>query len=73
MLVSFIAIFVLFTLISIPAICIFSSYDGLEGLSNYSKAKYSIGNMGFSENICVSMYLGVGQEHAIQCKVGTIA
>lgn len=73
MLSSFIIVFFIFSLISIPAIGIFSSYNGLADLSNYSKTKYSLGNLGFSENICVSMYVGVGMAHNIQCKVGTIS
>lgn len=52
-------LFAIFTLLSIPAIAIYSSHDGLEGQANYSRAKYSLGNMGFSGATCSSMFLGV--------------
>ena len=59
MLVYLMSIFAFFTLLQIPSIYFYQSYKGLEGLSNYSKAKYSIGNMGFSGPNCVSTYVGL--------------
>jgi hypothetical protein len=61
MLSSFIAVFLIFSILSIPAICIYSSHEGMVGLTNYAKARFSLGNMGFSTNICTSMFLGVGK------------
>lgn len=51
--------FLLFTLLSIPALVIYSSYDGLSWLGNYSKTKYSLGNMGFTGYYCDSTYYGL--------------
>ena len=56
-----IGLFMLFTLLSIPAIAIYSKYDGISGLSNYSRAKYSLGNMGFSSANCQSIQILVGE------------
>ena len=73
MLSSLIIIFLLFSLLIIPSLYIYSSYNGMEGLQNYSKAKYSIGNLGFSGVTCLSIYLGLGDKHMqIGCRVGTI-
>jgi hypothetical protein len=52
MLTYLIGIFLLFSLMMIPAIYTYLSYNGLEGLISYSKSKYSIGNFGFSETVC---------------------
>ena len=65
MLSYFIAIFLLFSILSIPSIVIYSSYDGLDDLSNYSKARFSLGNIGYSGSVCMSMYIGVGKDHTI--------
>ena len=51
--------FLFFSILMIPAVFIYSSNNGLEGLNNYFKARYSLGNIGFSGDICRSMYLGL--------------
>eukprot|EP00347_Sterkiella_histriomuscorum_P002409 403368266 len=73
MIKTFIFLFFVFSLLSIPAIGIYSSHKGLEGLQNYSRAKFSLGNMGFSDSICMSMYLGVDGPQQIQCREGKIS
>ena len=65
--------FIIFTILSIPALAIYAKYNGLEGLSNYSKAKYSIGNMGFSGPNCVSTYVGLQYQQKLYCQVGQIS
>lgn len=72
MLYYLIGIFIVFSILSIPSIVIYSSYDGLAELSNYSKSKYTLGNMGYSGATCSSMYLGVGKEQTISCDNGKI-
>jgi hypothetical protein len=71
MLTYLIGIFSLFTLLSIPAIGIFSANNGLEGLNNYSKAKFSLGNLGFSDSNCLNTYIGMTESPNMKCKVGT--
>eukprot|EP00347_Sterkiella_histriomuscorum_P007945 403346963 len=68
---TMIVLFFTFTLLSIPALSIYGKYDGLKGLSNYSRAQYSLGNMGFSAPMCQSIQLGV-QQIELKCKVGHI-
>jgi hypothetical protein len=53
MVFGFIWLFVVLTLIMLPAMLIFGSQEGLKGTYNYDKAKYSLGNMGFSSSQCV--------------------
>jgi hypothetical protein len=44
--------FLFFSLLMIPGIYLYSKNDGMVGLSNYSKAKYTVGNIGFSADNC---------------------
>lgn len=60
MLQAFIMLFIFFSILSLPALYIYSSHNGLSSLKNYSKTQFSLGNLGFSDNVCFSMYLGVG-------------
>lgn len=53
--------FFIFTLLSIPAVYMYASNDGLVGLNNYFKARYSLGNIGFSGDFCRSTYLGLNK------------
>jgi hypothetical protein len=48
MLKSLILMFIIFTLLSIPAICIYTHHNGQKDLVNYSKSRYTLGNLGFS-------------------------
>ena len=52
MLRTLIYMFIVFTFLMIPVITTYGSYTGLSSGSNYSKTKYSLGNMGFTEHIC---------------------
>ena len=57
MLWTFIILFSLFTIIMLPALFIYGRTDGLYVESNAaktSKAKYSLGNLGFSGSTCIS-------------------
>ena len=51
--------FLLFTLLIIPAVIIFYKNDGMQGLTNYSLARFTAGNFGFSADNCRSLYLGI--------------
>ena len=65
--------FFLFSLLMIPAIVLYGTNNGLRDLSNFSKARFSLGNFGFSGDICRSMYLGVNREQIFSCKEGRIS
>jgi len=45
-------LFLLFSVLMIPAIYIYAKNDGLVGLSNYSQARFTVGNFGFSTDNC---------------------
>jgi hypothetical protein len=64
--------FLLFSILIIPAIYLFVTNDGLTGLNNYSKAQFSLGNLGFSRDVCRSVYLGLNKPQSFQCQEGTI-
>lgn len=61
-----ILLFALFSLLSVPALAIYASHDGLEGLQNYARARFSLGNLGFSGAICQSMFVGVALKYPQQ-------
>ena len=73
MLKTMILMFFIFTLLMTPAIILYSSNDGLFGLSNYSKAKYSLGNLGFSGDSCRSTYVAIDKEQTFSCREGRIS
>ena len=56
MLRTFICIFVVFTIIMTPLLVIYGTTDGLVVPSNSktAKARYSLGNLGFSGSSCIS-------------------
>ena len=72
MLKALILMFSLFTLLVLPVIFIYGGYDGLKSGSNYSKSKYSLGNLGFSENICKHIFTEVDGKYRFACRTGTI-
>jgi hypothetical protein len=51
--------FLIFTVIIIPVLFIYGSNNGLEGLSNYTTARFTLGNLGFSNDACRSTYVGI--------------
>ena len=59
MLRTFICIFFTFTIIMTPLLVIYGTTDGLVMESNprTSKARYSLGNLGFSGSSCISQYV----------------
>jgi len=59
MLRTLIYMFAFFTMLMIPVISTYSSYSGLKSGSNYSKAQFSLGNMGFTEHICKHQFLNI--------------
>ena len=73
MLRTLIYMFIVFTFLMIPVITTYSSYDGLKSGNNYSKTKYSLGNMGFTEHICKHQFFQISGMQNIQCRTGTIA
>lgn len=62
--------FFIFSLLIIPAVYLYASKDGLKGLNNYSKAQFSLGNFGFSKDMCFSMFLDVGPPISFSCPEG---
>jgi hypothetical protein len=64
--------FLLFSLLMIPGMYLYSKNDGMVGLSNYSKAKYTVGNIGFSADNCQSMYLGIDKPQNFSCREGSM-
>ena len=76
MLWTFILLFSLFTIIMLPAMFIYGRTDGLYVESNAaktSKAKYSVGNLGFSGSTCISQYVGLSNKNReIVCLQGAI-
>ncbi len=65
--------FLLFTVLMIPAIYIYNKNDGLQGLSNYSKARFTVGNFGFSADNCRTHYLGMNKTQNFSCSEGFIS
>ena len=72
MLRALIFMFAIFTLIAVPIISVYASYSGLEQGNNYSKTKYSLGNLGFTEYLCKHIFIGNGGEFQFQCRTGTV-
>jgi hypothetical protein len=52
MLTALIYLFILLTVLSIPAIAIYGSSDGLVNYKNYMYTKYTMGNMGYASSEC---------------------
>jgi hypothetical protein len=73
MLKIMIAMFLFFSILQIPAIAIFSSYNGMNNLTNSSRDKFSLGNFGFSSTVCSSSYVGIGLPLNFDCRIGTIS
>lgn len=49
----------------------YANHEGLKGLKSYSKSRFSLGNLGFTDNVCQSMYLGVTVPQNFNCREGT--
>lgn len=73
MIKTMMAMFFFFSILSIPAIYMYSSNNGLEGLNNYYKARYSVGNFGFSGDFCRSSYVGLNKAQTFTCSEGRIS
>lgn len=76
MLRTFICLFVLFTVIISPALFIYGRTEGLlvqSNLKKTEKAKYMLGNLGFSGSTCISQYieLSAGPRELV-CLQGTL-
>ena len=55
---TFAALFLILTILILPTIFIYSSKGGLQNVRNYSRSRFSMGNMGFDQSFCVSQYIG---------------
>eukprot|EP00352_Strombidinopsis_acuminata_P004247 CAMPEP_0176383460 /NCGR_PEP_ID=MMETSP0126-20121128/33526_1 /TAXON_ID=141414 ORGANISM="Strombidinopsis acuminatum, Strain SPMC142" /NCGR_SAMPLE_ID=MMETSP0126 /ASSEMBLY_ACC=CAM_ASM_000229 /LENGTH=162 /DNA_ID=CAMNT_0017748551 /DNA_START=165 /DNA_END=653 /DNA_ORIENTATION=- len=53
MLSKFSQLFCFFTILMIPVMGLYVQEGALKDYKNYSKAKYSLGNFGFSEAVCI--------------------
>ena len=65
-------LFLLFSIIMTPIMVIFGLNDGLAEMSNYSKIRFSLGNLGFSTDFCRSTYLGIDRNQSFACTEGKI-
>jgi len=66
----FIRLFAFFTLLSIFPILVYKSFDGMKDATNYSRAKYSIGNIGFQEASCQRSFFGIEKPKQYSCRDG---
>lgn len=64
-------LFAILTLLSIPAIAIFASSNGLENYRNYGMSKFTMGNMGYASSNCFSISMGAG-EVLLNCNGGNL-
>jgi hypothetical protein len=71
-LVSFIKLYFLMSVVNIGLILCYYSYDGMRSLSGATfTSKVSLGNMGFSEPLCMTVNFGV--DHSLlACPYGSI-
>jgi len=49
---AFILTFGILTVLAIPSLFIYAEHNGMAGSYSFSKSRYSVGNMGFSETLC---------------------
>lgn len=56
---TFIFVFLLLSVLSVPALVIYSSHDGMKGLRNYERSQFSVGNIGFADSVCNNYYIGI--------------
>jgi hypothetical protein len=74
MLRSLIYMFTVFTLLSIPIISTYSSYEGLKDGNNYAKTKFSLGNLGFTEHLCKHIFVGIDDgKYEFNCRAGNVS
>jgi len=71
-LTSFIKLFFILTLVHIPLIWFYASFNGLRQLDGVSRAAVlSIGNLGFSQAVCQTVSYGVEQT-VLTCPYGSV-
>jgi hypothetical protein len=73
MLKIMISMFLVFSILQIPALAIYSSHNGMGNLTNSSRDKFSLGNFGFSSTVCSSTYTGIGLPLNFDCRIGSIS
>ena len=66
-----IALFAILTVLSIPAIAIFASSNGLENYRNYGMSKFTMGNMGYASSNCYSISMSAG-DLLLSCNGGNL-
>lgn len=60
------------SILSIPALVVYSSYGGLEGMENYDLIKFTTGNLGFSGSFCISVFYEMDIAPSLNCRAGFI-
>lgn len=73
MLRFFTVLFLIFSVLMVPAMMIYKSQEGLEGTYNYNAAKFTLGNMGFSSSVCVSQYTNLDAPRTLSCTTGKMS
>ena len=58
---TMIVMFFLFSLLSIYPLWAYTSNDGMVDAGNYSRARFSIGNLGFQEALCQRTFLDLDE------------
>jgi hypothetical protein len=70
MIKCYFALFMVFSVMCVPILYIYQSQDGLKGTRVPSNAKYSLGNMGFSESLVVMQWAEIPNNRTIECATG---
>jgi hypothetical protein len=70
MIKCYLGLFVAFSLMALPAMYIYQSQDGLKGSRVPSNAKYSLGNMGFSESVVINQWAEIPNNRTLECATG---
>ena len=67
----FVYLFIVLTILAIPALIIFNAQRGVEGLRSFYYGRFSMGNLGYSSTYCFSS--SVGQENMLlRCQGGSM-
>lgn len=67
----FACLFLLITVIMLPALSIFASIGGLKTATHgYYNSAWMLGNMGFNKAVCISNFIELNNERVLGCEVG---
>jgi hypothetical protein len=67
-------VFLLISVIMLPAFCYYDHYGGLKSASHgYYNSAWMLGNMGFNKAVCISDYVELHDPRIIGCEVGLMS